>query len=81
MRHFLYAAASLAAFATQVAAETIAITGGRVVVGDGSAPIEGGTVVIRDGKIVAAGATVAIPSGARQIDAAGKWVTPGVFAG
>ncbi len=81
MRHFLYAAASLAAFATPVAAETIAITGGRVVVGDGSAPIEGGTVVIRDGKIVAAGATVAIPSGARQIDAAGKWVTPGVFAG
>jgi imidazolonepropionase-like amidohydrolase len=38
-------------------------------------------VVIRDGKIVAAGATVAIPSGARQINAAGKWVTPGVFAG
>ncbi|WP_295497351.1 amidohydrolase family protein [Sphingorhabdus sp. EL138] len=81
MRHFLYAAAAMAAFATPVAAETIAITGGRVVLGDGSAPIEGGTVVIRDGKIVAAGATVAIPSGARQIDAAGKWVTPGVFAG
>ncbi len=81
MRHFLYAAAAVAAFATPVAAETIAITGGRVVVGDGTAPIEGGTVVIRDGKIVAAGATVAIPSGARQIDAAGKWVTPGVFAG
>ena len=81
MRHFLYAAAAVAAFATPVAAETIVITGGRVVVGDGSAPIEGGTVVIRDGKIVAAGTTVAIPSGARQINAAGKWVTPGVFAG
>lgn len=81
MRHFLYAAVAVAAFATPVAAETIAITGGRVVVGDGSAPIEGGTVVIRDGKIVAAGTTVAIPSGARQINAAGKWVTPGVFAG
>ena len=81
MRHFLYAAAAVAAFATPVAAETIAITGGRVVVGDGSAPIEGGTVVIRDGKIVAAGARVTIPAGARQIDATGKWVTPGVFAG
>jgi hypothetical protein len=44
MRHFLYAAAALAAFATPVSAETIAITGGRVVIGDGSAPIEGGTV-------------------------------------
>ena len=81
MRHFLYAAAAVAAFATPVAAETIAITGGRVVVGDGSAPIEGGTVVIRDGKILAAGANVTIPAGARQIDATGKWVTPGVFAG
>jgi imidazolonepropionase-like amidohydrolase len=81
MRHFLYAAAALTAFAAPVAAETIAITGGRVVVGDGSAPIEGGAVVIRDGKIVAAGARVNIPAGARQIDATGKWVTPGVFAG
>jgi imidazolonepropionase-like amidohydrolase len=81
MRHFLYAAAAVAAFATPVAAETIAITGGRVVVGDGSAPIEGGAVVMRDGKIIAAGANIAIPSGARQIDATGKWVTPGVFAG
>jgi imidazolonepropionase-like amidohydrolase len=81
MRHFLYAAAAVAAFATPVTAETIAITGGRVVVGDGSAPIEGGTVVMRDGKIVAAGARVTIPAGARQIDATGKWVTPGVFAG
>jgi imidazolonepropionase-like amidohydrolase len=81
MRHFLFAAAAVAAFATPVAAETIAITGGRVVVGDGSAPIEGGTVVIRDGKIVAAGARVNIPAAARQIDATGKWVTPGVFAG
>lgn len=62
-------------------AETIAITGGRVVIGDGSAPIEGGTVVVRDGNVVAAGAGVAIPAGARQIDASGKWVTPGVFAG
>lgn len=81
MRHFLYAAAAVAAFATPVAAETIAITGGWVVVGDGSAPIEGGTVVIRDGKIIAAGANVAVPAGARKIDATGNWVTPGVFAG
>jgi imidazolonepropionase-like amidohydrolase len=36
---------------------------------------------MRDGKIVAAGARVTIPAGARQIDATGKWVTPGVFAG
>ena len=62
-------------------AETIVITGGKVVIGDGSVPIESGTVIVRDGNIVAAGAGVAIPAGARQIDASGKWVTPGVFAG
>ncbi|MFM2411555.1 MAG: hypothetical protein RL481_2383, partial [Pseudomonadota bacterium] len=49
--------------------------------GDGSAPIEGGTVVIRDGNIVAAGANITVPAGARTIDANGKWVTPGIFAG
>lgn len=81
MRHLLLAAAALAVISSPVCAETIAITGGKVIIGDGSAPIEGGTVVVRDGLVVAAGAGVAIPSGARQIDASGKWVTPGVFAG
>ncbi|WP_353206463.1 amidohydrolase family protein [Sphingorhabdus sp.] len=81
MRHFLFAAAALAAFAPPAVAETIAITGGRVVVGDGTAPIDGGTVIIRDGNVIAAGASVAVPADARRIDAKGKWVTPGVFAG
>ena len=81
MRHFLFAAAALAAFATPAVAETIAITGGRVVVGDGTAPIDGGTVIIRDGNVIAAGASVGVPADARRIDAKGKWVTPGVFAG
>ena len=81
MRHFLFAAAALAALATPAVAETIAITGGRVVVGDGTAPIDGGTVIIRDGNVIAAGASVAVPADARRIDAKGKWVTPGVFAG
>jgi imidazolonepropionase-like amidohydrolase len=67
--------------ATPAYAETIAITGGKVIIGDGSAPIDGGTVVIRDGNVVSAGAGIAVPAGARQIDASGKWVTPGVFAG
>ena len=81
MRHFLFAAAALEAFATPAVAETIAITGGRVVVGDGTAPIDGGTVIIRDGNVIAAGASVGVPADARRIDAKGKWVTPGVFAG
>src|SRR6185295_18631074 len=63
------------------AAQTLAITGGRVVIGDGSEPIEGGTVLIQNGRVVAAGANVAVPAGAQIVDARGKWVTPGVVAG
>lgn len=67
--------------AIPAAAETIAITGGKLVVGDGGPPIEGASVVISNGKIVAAGAGVTIPANARRIDASGKWVTPGIFSG
>lgn len=73
-------AALLAGAATPLAAQTIAITGGTVALGDGSEPIEGGTVVIRNGRIVAAGLS-RIPEGATVIDARGKWVTPGIVAG
>ena len=74
--------AGIAAFAAApAAAQTVAITGGRVVIGDGSEPIDGGTVVIRDGRVVAAGANVVVPPGAQVVDARGKWVTPGVVAG
>ncbi|MFN5824782.1 MAG: amidohydrolase, partial [Sphingomonadales bacterium] len=81
MKHFLLATAALIAATTAAHAETVAITGGKLVIGDGSAPIEGGTVVIRNGTVVAAGANVAIPADARTVDARGKWVTPGIFAG
>ncbi|MBC7791823.1 MAG: amidohydrolase family protein [Anaerolineae bacterium] len=65
------------ALAVSVAAQTIAITGGKLYPVS-SAPIENGTVLIRDGKIVAVGANIAIPEGAQRIDASGKWVTPGI---
>jgi len=72
---------ALAAFAAPAFAQTVAITGGTVALGDGSEPIEGGTVVVRDGRIVAAGRNVAVPAGAQRVDATGKWVTPGIVAG
>jgi imidazolonepropionase-like amidohydrolase len=78
-REIIFAVAAL--FAAPAAAQTLAITGGRVVIGDGSPPVEGGTVVIANGRVVAAGRGVAVPAGAERIDATGKWVTPGVVAG
>ena len=46
-------AAALMVGASPLAAQTVAITNGTVVLGDGSEPIVGGTVVVRTGKIVA----------------------------
>ncbi|HEY0013996.1 MAG TPA: amidohydrolase family protein [Allosphingosinicella sp.] len=74
-------AAVLAVSSTPALAQSIAITGGRVVLGDGTPPIDGGTVVINNGRVVAAGRGVAVPAGAQVIDAQGRWVTPGIVAG
>ena len=65
----------------KASAQTIAITNGTLVLGDGSDPIQGGTVVVRNGRVVAAGPGVAVPGDAEVIDANGKWVTPGIVAG
>ncbi len=62
------------------AAQTIAITGGRVYPVSGPV-IEDGTVLIRDGRIAAVGANVTVPADAQRIDAGGRWVTPGLVHG
>src|SRR5262245_10553498 len=41
--------------------------------------IQNSTIVLRDGKIAALGANVPIPSGADVVDAAGKFVSPGII--
>ncbi len=70
------ALALVATLGHQGAAQTIAITGGKVYPVSGP-PIENGTVVITNGKITAVGVNVPIPAGAQRIDATGKTVTPG----
>jgi len=61
-------------------AQTIAITGGTVYPVSGP-KLANASVLIRDGRIVAVGTSVSIPSGATRIDAAGKWITPGLIDG
>ena len=70
------AIALTATLASSAAAQTIAITGGKVYPVSGP-PIENGTVIITNGRITAVGANVSIPAGAQRIDATGKIVTPG----
>jgi imidazolonepropionase-like amidohydrolase len=72
----------LLAGAAPAGAQTFAISGGTVALGDGSQPIPNGMVVVRDGRIVAAGdIRMKLPPGTPVIDATGKWVTPGIVAG
>jgi imidazolonepropionase-like amidohydrolase len=78
VKHLFLLTAAL--IATPAVAQTTAITGGMVAIGDGSAPAQG-TVVVRDGRIVAAGPSATVPAGASVIDATGKWVSAGIVAG
>src|SRR5690606_31062168 len=54
------------------------IRGGTVMTATGEV-IEGGEVLMVDGRIAAVGASVNAPASARVIDAAGRWVTPGII--
>jgi imidazolonepropionase-like amidohydrolase len=74
--------ALLVAASAPAAAQTFAITGGTVALGDGSQPIPNCVVIVRDGRIVAAGdIRMKLPADTQVIDATGKWVTPGIVAG
>ena len=66
------------ASAVPVESQTVAIIGGRVLTAAGAA-IDNGTVLIRDGRIVSVGANVVVPADAERVNAAGKWVTPGLI--
>jgi imidazolonepropionase-like amidohydrolase len=54
------------------------IRGATVIDGEGGL-IQGGSVLFADGKVVAVGQTLEAPAGATVIDAAGKYVTPGII--
>lgn len=77
---FLFAFLFAIAFAAPAAAQTVLIRDGRVVTNGAAGIIENGDVLIVNGRITAVGANVSAPSGARIIDAQGRFVTPGAFA-
>ena len=78
------AAVSLAAThpgAQAPAGTRTAIVGGTLIDGNGGAPIADAVVLIDGARITAAGprTAVPIPSEARQIDARGRWIVPGLI--
>jgi imidazolonepropionase-like amidohydrolase len=71
--------AAILAWCAAASAQTIAITGGTVIDGNGGAAKPDSVIVIEGKRIQAIGArgSVKIPAGARTIDASGKWIVPG----
>ncbi len=62
--------------AASAAAQDVAITNVRIVVGDGSV-IDSGTIIVRDGRIAEVGAGMLDAAGLETIDAAGLSALPG----
>jgi len=77
--HALLALALLAA-APAPPSSTLALVGATLVDGTGRAPVPDAVVVARDGRIACAGTRAAcpVPEGARVLDVAGHWLTPGL---
>jgi len=73
------AALVVLAAAAHAAEKPVAIVGGTILTAGPQGAIEKGTVVIRDGKIAAVGRDVTAPAGATIIDAAGRYVIPGII--
>lgn len=87
MRWLRIAACSLVVVATastdtstqsRVPSTAVLYEGGRLIVGDGSAPVEGGAFLVQNGRITALGTKGAVraPAGATRVDLAGKTVMP-----
>src|ERR1051326_5628745 len=80
----LGAAFSIWAVNSDVAAQApqaLVIQGGTLIDGNGGAPVPNSVIVIQGNRITAVGRAgqVQVPVGAHVINAAGKWITPGLI--
>ena len=57
----------------------VAIVGATIIDGNGGTPVSDATIVVRGKRIGALGprASTQVPKGARVVDGAGKYITPG----
>jgi Amidohydrolase family/IPT/TIG domain len=61
--------------------QVLVIQGGTLIDGNGGAPVPNSVIVIQGNRITAVGraGAVQVPAGATIINAAGKWITPGLI--
>lgn len=62
----------------RIAAPPVLIEHATVLTGTGQR-LDDADVLLQDGKVVAVGSALQAPAGATRVDAAGKWVTPGII--
>lgn len=72
-----------AAMASPARSQAIVFEGGRLITGDGGAPIEASAFIVDGSRITAVGrrGELSIPAGAARIDLSGKTVIPGLIDG
>ena len=63
------------------APQALVIRGGTLIDGNGGAPLANSVIVVRGNQIAAVGAAgqVPVPAGAQIVEAAGKWIVPGLW--
>ncbi len=83
LRAALASGAALIALAAPVSVAqqeaTLVIQGGTLIDGNGGAPIANATIVIQGNRVTAAGRNIRAPAGATIINAAGKYIVPGLI--
>jgi imidazolonepropionase-like amidohydrolase len=73
--------ASVPVDAQQGQQQALVIQGGTLIDGNGGAPVPNSVIVVQGNRITAVGrqGQVQVPAGAQVVNAAGKWVLPGLF--
>ena len=69
------------AMSASASAQSLAIVHAKAWTGSSGGAVENATIVVRDGKIASITSAGAVPGDVEVIDAAGRIVTPGLFAG
>lgn len=80
IRKLLISSALALGILSTASAEDFAITNAKVWTGTDAGTLDNATIYISNGTIAGLGVNFAAPSGTRQIDAGGNWVTPGIFS-
>lgn len=68
----------LAAASAPAAAQDLVLRGATVMTAGDAGTLDGADVWVRDGRIAAVGMALEVPAGTAEIDARGRWLTPGI---